>query len=149
MCPSKSALKMGACQISYFAAWTRNTRAILTSNQRLNPEVLESRKPCYCQCPTSYIFSKKGTKINRVLKVDKLQGFLILWFHAYIFSHHIGNWILTKMKKIKRKLLPKLLISQTLTFNISATECLIETKFSVLDSADQLRPTTYPIIKGI
>ena len=41
------------------------------------------------------------------------------------------------MKKIKRKLLPKLLISWTLTFNISATECLIEIKFSVLDSADQ------------
>ena len=41
------------------------------------------------------------------------------------------------MKKIKRKLLPKLLISRTLTFNISATECPMEIKFSVLDSADQ------------
>ena len=35
------------------------------------------------------------------------------------------------MKKIKRKLLPKLLISQTLTFNISVTECPIEIKFQV------------------
>ena len=52
--------------------------------------------------------------------------------------HHIGNWTLTKMKKIKRKLLPKLLISWTLTFNnISAAECPIEIKFSVPDSADQ------------
>ena len=58
-------------------------------------------------------------------------------FYAYIISRHIGNWTLTKMKKIKRKLLPKLLISWTLTFNISATECLIEIKFSVLDSAEQ------------
>ena len=58
-------------------------------------------------------------------------------FYAYIISSHIGNWTLTKMKKIKRKLLPELLISQTLTFNNSATECPIEIKFSVLDSADQ------------
>ena len=43
------------------------------------------------------------------------------------------------MKKIKRKLLPKLLISWTLTFNISATECPIEIKFSILDSTDQAR----------
>ena len=33
--------------------------------------------------------------------------------------------------------MPKLLISQTLTFNISAIESPIEIKFSVLDSADQ------------
>ena len=50
-------------------------------------------------------------------------------FSAYIISCHIGNWTLTNMKKIKRKLLPKLLISRTLTFNISATECLIEIIF--------------------
>ena len=43
-----------------------------------------------------------------------------------------------KMKKIKRvKMLQKLLKSRTLTFNILATECLIEIKVSVLDSADQ------------
>ena len=58
-------------------------------------------------------------------------------FYAYIISRHIGNWTLTKMKKITRKLLPKLLISRTLTFNISAAECPIEIKFSGLDSADQ------------
>ena len=51
---------------------------------------------------------------------------------------------LEKMKKI-RKLLPKLLISQTLKFNISATECPIEKKNkqtnkqtkTALDSEDQ------------
>ena len=53
------------------------------------------------------------------------------------------------MKEIKRKLLSKLLISRALTFDISATECPIEIKFSVLDSAGQELPTTYPIIKGI
>ena len=36
-----------------------------------------------------------------------------------------------------QKVVAKLLISRTLTFNISATECPIEIKFSVLDSADQ------------
>ena len=58
-------------------------------------------------------------------------------FYAFIISSHIGNWTLTKMKKIKRKLLPKLLIFWTLTFNISATKWLIEINFSVLDSVDQ------------
>ena len=60
-----------------------------------------------------------------------------MYNHIPTFSRHTGNWTLTKMKKIKRKLLPKLLISRTLTFNISATECPIEIKFLVLDSADQ------------
>ena len=60
-------------------------------------------------------------------------------FNAYIISCHIGNWTLTKIKKIKRKLLPKLLISRTLAIHISATECLIEIKFSVLDSAELAR----------
>ena len=50
-------------------------------------------------------------------------------FYAYIISRHIGNWTGIKMKKIKRKLLPKLLICRTLTFNISATKCAIEIKF--------------------
>ena len=53
--------------------------------------------------------------------------------------HYLPYWQqdLRKMKKIKRKLLPKLFISQTLTFNISATECLIEIIFVVLDCVDQ------------
>ena len=50
------------------------------------------------------------------------------------------------MKKIKRKLLPELLISKALVFNISATECPIKMN-SVLDSADQA-PQHNPKIKA-
>ena len=38
-----------------------------------------------------------------------------------------------------------LLISQTLPFNISATECPIETKFSVLDSAEYSAKKSFQI----
>ena len=74
---------------------------------------------------------------NWTLTKMKLEGLIKFSVYAYIISRHIGNWTLTEMKKIKRKLLPKLLISRTLTFNISATECPIEIIFSVLDSAEQ------------
>ena len=50
---------------------------------------------------------------------------------------NFSNLDFDRNKEMKRKLLPKLLISLTLTFNISATECSIEIKFLVLDSADQ------------
>ena len=44
---------------------------------------------------------------------------------------------LGKSKENKKKLFSKLLVSQTLTFNISATECAIEIKKnSVLESTD-------------
>ena len=63
------------------------------------------------------------------MEISQMQVyFFIFFFLATEFR---------KMKKIKRKLLPKLLISRTLTFNSSATECPIEIKFSVLDSIDQ------------
>ena len=49
-----------------------------------------------------------------------------------------------KMKKIKRKLL----ISRRLTFDISATECMIQIKFSVLDCADQFKAYNISHCKG-
>ena len=46
-----------------------------------------------------------------------------------------GLWDISEENR--RKLLPNVLISRTLTVNILTTAYLIELKFSVLDSVDQ------------
>ena len=104
------------------------------------------------QWPLVQVFGKKGqcihilwcifkSNITMIAKVCDCESSRDTWFenrlvlfYAYIISRHIGNWI--KQKKIKRKLLPKLLISRILTFNISATVCSIQIIFSVLESVD-------------
>ena len=77
---------------------------------------------------SSYILPNPYTKYHYHSSCHLSINFCFL-FYAYIIRCHIGNWTLTKMKKMKRKLLPKLLISRTLTFNISVTECPIEINF--------------------
>ena len=58
---------------------------------------------------------------------------------ATIRDFHLpGSFLCLSTRLIKRKMLPSCWFPRLcLTFNISATECLIEIKFSVLDSADQ------------
>ena len=57
-------------------------------------------------------------------------------FYAYIISHHYWQLDLEKIKEIKRKLLPELLISWTLTFNILAITSPIRIIFSAPESVD-------------